>query len=204
MPITANRDKSIVLLVESNLVEAVNVCRLCCLLLVAVAFKREVVVLAQVLLRQVVVAYPTPTFDRPDCISLSVSETGDCRGSIFQWRLGHLARIEVVLLECLIEIPNVDESILMSCHKEWKRTTHVVHWHCDVRLANLLEHGWALPRPELDSSIPASRNYHRAVVCGEHKTGNIFDRLLMLANLSDAIVGLIEVPLLYAIVGTGK
>jgi len=120
------------------------------------AFEAEVRVFALIGHAEVVVLDAAAALDGADSVALTVAKDADRRRGKFEWRVGHLLRVPVVRLEVLVEVPDVDEAVLVSRDEQGPLAAHIVHWHCHICLAHLLEGAIRLPGPELDSRVPAS------------------------------------------------
>ena len=204
MPVAAYCHKRVELLIESNPVKAINICLLIVWYFNSVTFECKVPIFTSVISLDVVVADSASALNWSNSIAFAVSKDWNRSCSILQRGLSHFKWIEIVLRKCLIQIPNMDKSILMSCHEEWKLATHVMHWHCNICLSNLLQHPRSLPSPELDSRIPSSSDNNWAIISWEYKTGHIFDWLLMLANYCNTIIWIGKVPFSDVVISTGQ
>ena len=156
--LATERGKRVVRRVERDAIDCVDVGALLLFLLLAMTLEAEVRVFALIGHAEVVVLDATAALDRADCVALAVAEDADRSRGKFEWRVGHLLRVPVVRLEVLGEVPDVDEAVLVSRDEQGPLAAHVVHWHCHICLACLLEGAVRLPGPELDSRVPAARD----------------------------------------------
>ena len=196
--IAADSHKSVELLVECNLVKTVDISGFGAGILKSMAFEGEVRISIQILACKVIVFYTTSTLDRAHCIPFTITKAGNCCCWKLQWGLTYVFRVPVIGSECSAQIPNVDKAVLVSCNQEWEFAAHVMNGHCYVSFTKLLQHGWALPRPKLDSRVPTATYHYRCIVIREDKACYVFHRLLMLTNSLYLIR--IQVPFSYVVI----
>ena len=96
---------------------------------VSMTLKTEVFTLLFVMLSNVVVLDTTASFYGAHGITFSIAEDRDSRGRELQRRFSDFFWIPLIHLEVFLQIPNVNEPVLMRCHKQRPLKAHVVHWH---------------------------------------------------------------------------
>ena len=90
----------------------------------------------------------------------------------------------------------------MRCDQQGPRVRHVVHRHCHIRLADLLQLHRALPHPELHACVPAAADYEGVVGCWVHDTEDVFHGLGVGAKLTHLVCR--EVPFVDVVVRATK
>ena len=119
-------------------------------------FEAERLVVALVLLSRVVHLDAAATLNRANAETFSIREALQCGCCVLQGRLKNISWLKVVALKALLQVPNVQEALLVGSNQQRKGRTHVVHRHGDVNvlLAGKLRRG--LPCPKLHFAVPAT------------------------------------------------
>ena len=137
--VAAIRGERVVFLIKCKRINRVTFPLFLVFVLCAMALKTEVKTLALIWFCEVVPVHSTSAFDRANNEPFAIAKAADrCRGE-FQRRFGQINRVPVLRRHILLKVPDVDVPILMSGHKKRPCIRHIVNWHCDVRLADLLE-----------------------------------------------------------------
>ena len=118
MTVASDRHKCVEGFVESDVIETVHISCLLSCLLVSVALEGEVCILVQVLSRNVIVLDSASAFNRTDGVAFAISEAADGGGGELERRFSDVFWIPVLSVETIIQVPHVDESILMRRHKD--------------------------------------------------------------------------------------
>ena len=94
----------------------------------------------------------------------------------------------------------MNDHLRVSSHQQWKLTTHIMNWFCNVRLSDLVQLIWVSPCPKFDSSVPSTWDNHRGVVLMKHI--KVLNWLRMRSNIHYLV--LLKVPFLNIVVSTSK
>jgi len=148
--------ESVLLFVKAKAVHGVDLCLFRVLGLLAVTFEAEGLAIALVRQSRVVHLDAAAALDRTNAEALSIRKTLDCRCGVLQSRLKNVSRLKVVALKALLEIPNMEEALLMSSNQQRPGRTHIVHRHGDVNVRLALELRRGLPCPKLHFAVPTT------------------------------------------------
>lgn len=96
----------------------------------------------------------------------------------------------------------MDVAVLMGGHKQRPGVGHVMNWHRDIRLADLLELHRVSPDPELDARVPSSTDYKCVLGCRVDDAEDILHWLGMGTNYADLVR--VKVPFVNVIVRARK
>ncbi len=98
----------------------------------------------------------------------------------------------------------MDQSVLMSGHQKREFAAHVLHWHSNVSLTDLVQGLSTLWQcPKLNPCVPSSRDDNRVATARRvDQTVDIFNGLLVRAHVHD-LIGL-QVEALYRVVCAGQ
>lgn len=193
----------IVLLVEAKSIDLVAISRLLHCVLLAVALEAETLLVVKACHLGVVKLYGAAALNRANAESFAIREAHQRASGEFQRRIKQVMRVVSIFSESLFEVPHMDQSVLMRRHEQRPSAGGVVTWHSDVNalLTNQLLR--TLPSPELDLSVPATRDHDAHIVLRRYqKTEHIFHRSIVLAYRGYLVR--LEAPAQDPIVSTGQ
>ena len=128
--ITSKRSKRVVLSIECNTIYSIDGglwwTTFC---FFSMTLKTEVLLFESSRLRNVVVLDTTASFYGAHDITFSIAKDRDSRGRELQRRCSEFSWIPLIRLEVFLQVPNVNEPVLMRCHKQRPLKAHIVHWH---------------------------------------------------------------------------
>ena len=113
---TAVSCECVVPCVECDAIDWIYVCLLNALLFFTMALEAKVISFAHLILGRVYVFDAASSFNRANSVSLAISETCNRSRSELKWRLSNFFWVEVIALEARLEVPYVNEAVLMSGH----------------------------------------------------------------------------------------
>ena len=201
MPIATKGSECVVFLVEGECVDCVALACLLGLVFGTVAFKAEVVLLVLVGFGDVVAVDGAAAFDRADHEALAIAEAADGGRRELEGRLNQVDGVEGLVLDVVLQVPNVDVAILVSGDEQGPLIGHVMDGHRNIRLADLLQLHQTLPDPELDAAVPAAADYKCVVCLRVHDAEHFFDWLRVRANRTDLVAA--QVPFVDVVVSAG-
>jgi len=200
-PITSKGSEGVVFLVEGECVDGVALALLLGLILGAVAFEAEVVLLVLVGFGDVVPVDAAAAFDGADDEALAVAEAAECGRRELEGRLNQVDGVEGLVLDVVLQVPNVDVAVLVRGDEQGPLVGHVVDGHRDVRLADLLELHRTLPDPKFDAGVPAAADYKCVVGLRVQDAEYVLNWLCVRGNRTDLVAA--QVPLVNVIVCAG-
>lgn len=196
MAVASRRSERVVLLVEADGVDGPDLAIFTCLLF-SVTLEAEVILVDCSGILEVDLDDADAALDAANSVALARAEALDRACGVTQGTLGEMNGVELVLLDEL-QVPHVNLLVAVARDKQWVLAAHLVHGFADVRLADLANHV-ALYLPELDHAVPAAGHQEARAVQVERV--DVFDGLLVLADIDGRLRRVVRVPHLDVVVG---